>query len=35
MYRSPILEVATKRDGIGVALINESPPDLEGPEAIT
>ena len=35
MYQAPILAVATKRDRSGVALMNELPPDLEGPEAIT
>ena len=29
----PILEVATTRAGSGIVLINETPPDPEGPEA--
>ncbi len=29
----PIFEIATTRGGSGTALINETPPDLEGPEA--
>jgi hypothetical protein len=29
----PLFEVATTREGSGVALINETPPDLDGPEA--
>ena len=29
----PIFEIATTRGGSGTALINETPPDPEGPEA--
>ena len=29
----PIFEVATTRAGSGIVLINETPPDPEGPEA--